>query len=251
MRIKTAALFGVLTSLLLVFPVDVGGQDVAPDQPDNPFVEISDTAARIRESASQLDTITAEEKAKIAASLQVIDANKLRYDQASASTKQDVAAATSSEKDSQTAQSQLEELRGSTVAAIENTSSEVLSAEAKTLRERISKTREGLAAVDLRMGSRSSARQSLLTAIDQTNEKLVNRQGELATFPGSDNSLMTAARKLEIFIPLGFIAGFYGMNFHHMPELNWRYGYPSVIALMLSITAGLLLWFRSKGWFGD
>lgn len=55
----------------------------------------------------------------------------------------------------------------------------------------------------------------------------------------------------SIFIPLGFIAGLYGMNFQNMPELQWRYGYGVVVALMISIAVGLLLWFRSKGWFDD
>ncbi|MEM9411384.1 MAG: CorA family divalent cation transporter [Planctomycetota bacterium] len=55
----------------------------------------------------------------------------------------------------------------------------------------------------------------------------------------------------SIFIPLGFIAGFYGMNFQNMPELHWRYGYPLVIALMISIASGLIFWFYRKGWFND
>jgi magnesium transporter len=59
-----------------------------------------------------------------------------------------------------------------------------------------------------------------------------------------------------IFIPLTFIVGVYGMNFDpasgplSMPELGWRYGYPAVMLLMASIAAGLIIWFRSKGWIG-
>jgi len=41
-----------------------------------------------------------------------------------------------------------------------------------------------------------------------------------------------------IFIPLTFIAGVYGMNFRYMPELEWRYGYPMVLLVMLIIGAG-------------
>jgi len=52
-----------------------------------------------------------------------------------------------------------------------------------------------------------------------------------------------------VFLPLTLIAGIYGMNFRHMPELTWRYGYPLVIAVMLAFT-GVLLWvFHRKGWF--
>jgi len=57
-----------------------------------------------------------------------------------------------------------------------------------------------------------------------------------------------------IFIPLGFIAGLYGMNFDHhgspwnMPELHWRYGYPFALALMLAVTGIMLSYFKRHGW---
>jgi magnesium transporter len=57
-----------------------------------------------------------------------------------------------------------------------------------------------------------------------------------------------------IFIPLTFIAGIYGMNFHpnspwNMPELEWYYGYPFSLALMLAVALSLVYYFRRKGWF--
>lgn len=59
-----------------------------------------------------------------------------------------------------------------------------------------------------------------------------------------------------IFIPLGFIAGLYGMNFNtgspwNMPELGWRYGYPVVLMTMLLVGVGMLYYFRQKGWIGS
>ncbi len=57
-----------------------------------------------------------------------------------------------------------------------------------------------------------------------------------------------------IFIPLGFIAGLYGMNFDpgaspwNMPELGWAFGYPAALLLMVAVAGGLLLFFRRKGW---
>lgn len=51
-----------------------------------------------------------------------------------------------------------------------------------------------------------------------------------------------------IFMPLSFIAGVYGMNFEHMPELSWRWGYPAVLALMAGVAVYMLRQFRKKGW---
>lgn len=52
-----------------------------------------------------------------------------------------------------------------------------------------------------------------------------------------------------IFMPLTFLAGIYGMNFHNMPELEWSGGYFAVIIVMLVIGLSMYAWFRSKGWF--
>lgn len=50
------------------------------------------------------------------------------------------------------------------------------------------------------------------------------------------------------FLPLTFIAGVYGMNFKRMPELEHRFGYPLVVAVMALTAAGIWVWFRRKGW---
>jgi magnesium transporter len=44
------------------------------------------------------------------------------------------------------------------------------------------------------------------------------------------------------------IAGVYGMNFEHMPELGWAVGYPFALMLMVLISAGLWVWFKRSGW---
>lgn len=51
-----------------------------------------------------------------------------------------------------------------------------------------------------------------------------------------------------IFIPLTFIAGVYGMNFRHMPELNWRWSYPAVWGLMVLVFIGMVIFFKRKKW---
>ena len=52
-----------------------------------------------------------------------------------------------------------------------------------------------------------------------------------------------------IFIPLTFIAGIYGMNFAHMPELEWQYGYLGIWMIILLIFLGMVFYFKSKKWF--
>ena len=51
-----------------------------------------------------------------------------------------------------------------------------------------------------------------------------------------------------VFLPVSFIAAVYGMNFEHMPELHWRYGYPAAWIVMLLIGTCLLVWFKRRGW---
>lgn len=51
-----------------------------------------------------------------------------------------------------------------------------------------------------------------------------------------------------IFMPLTFLAGLYGMNFRYMPELEWKMGYPLVLAVMLFTSIMMLVFFRKKKW---
>jgi magnesium transporter len=51
-----------------------------------------------------------------------------------------------------------------------------------------------------------------------------------------------------IFMPLTFIVGVYGMNFEHMPELQWKWGYPAVLGVMAVVGVGMLVAFRKKRW---
>jgi magnesium transporter len=60
-----------------------------------------------------------------------------------------------------------------------------------------------------------------------------------------------------VFIPLTLITGIYGMNFNterslwNMPELDWEWGYPFALALMATVAAALLFYFRKRGWLGS
>jgi magnesium transporter len=51
-----------------------------------------------------------------------------------------------------------------------------------------------------------------------------------------------------IFMPLSFIAGIYGMNFDHMPELKWEWGYPMALSIMGVVATVMLIGFRRKKW---
>ncbi len=51
-----------------------------------------------------------------------------------------------------------------------------------------------------------------------------------------------------IFMPLTFIAGLYGMNFKHMPELEWVYGYPFALGIMATVAIFMLGFFKYKKW---
>lgn len=52
-----------------------------------------------------------------------------------------------------------------------------------------------------------------------------------------------------LFIPPTFLVGVYGMNFLDMPELHWRYGYALTWAVIVAMMAGMLAFFKRKGWF--
>jgi len=52
----------------------------------------------------------------------------------------------------------------------------------------------------------------------------------------------------SIFIPLTFIAGIYGMNFDHMPELHAENGYYYVWGVMIVLFIGMMLYFKKKDW---
>ncbi|MBN1340062.1 MAG: magnesium/cobalt transporter CorA [Bacteroidales bacterium] len=64
-----------------------------------------------------------------------------------------------------------------------------------------------------------------------------------------NNVMMTLTTIATIFIPLTFIAGIYGMNFHDMPELGWRWGYPAALFFMLLTGLGMYMYIKKRKWF--
>ena len=84
-----------------------------------------------------------------------------------------------------------------------------------------------------------AARETVVTGI-QVNLAMV-QVGE------SEITKRLAAYAALVAVPT-MIAGVYGMNFEHMPELKWAWGYPMVMAVMAAIDAYLFFRFRKAGW---
>lgn len=77
--------------------------------------------------------------------------------------------------------------------------------------------------------------------------------GLVDLYVSSLSNRLTAAMKTlaviaTIFMPLSFVAGFWGMNFENLPGLHSPWGYPAALLLMIAVTATMLLMFRRKGW---
>lgn len=73
------------------------------------------------------------------------------------------------------------------------------------------------------------------------------------TYLSNVSNRMNAVMKVltiiaTIFIPLTFVAGIYGMNFKFMPELEWRWGYSLVLAVMAVIAVSMVIYFRKRKW---
>lgn len=86
----------------------------------------------------------------------------------------------------------------------------------------------------------------------ETNREMLSgmMDMQMANMSNRMNQVMKVLTVIAtIFIPLTFIAGIYGMNFDHMPELHYRYGYYIVWAVMLVVFAAMLAYFRNKKWF--
>jgi magnesium/cobalt transport protein CorA len=52
-----------------------------------------------------------------------------------------------------------------------------------------------------------------------------------------------------IFFPLTLLTGIWGMNFEHMPELSWQYGYPFALTIIATVGISLMVWFKRRGLF--
>ncbi len=85
-------------------------------------------------------------------------------------------------------------------------------------------------------------------AIDTSLESITNLYFSIQGYR-MNQVMKTLTIVATIFIPLTFIAGIYGMNFHYMPELEWQYGYAMVWGTFILIFVGMVFYLKKKKWF--
>ena len=93
--------------------------------------------------------------------------------------------------------------------------------------------------ISRRHSTATSLRDYTMQVRDLHNTQLEVRQNKTMT-------LLTVIT--TIFMPLTLIAGWYGMNFRYMPELEWRFGYPAVFVLSVAVIVYCLILFKRKKW---
>lgn len=72
----------------------------------------------------------------------------------------------------------------------------------------------------------------------------------LSSISNRTNAVMKVLTVIAtIFIPLTWIVGIYGMNFKHMPELEWQYGYLLAWLAMIAISVGMVVYFKIRKWW--
>lgn len=92
---------------------------------------------------------------------------------------------------------------------------------------------------------------SLVSLILNYDEVLENANSLLNTYHSVNSQKSNDVMKLltifsAFFLPLTFVAGIYGMNFDHMPELRWDIGYYLTLSVMLVIIIVIFVWFKRK-----
>jgi magnesium transporter len=92
----------------------------------------------------------------------------------------------------------------------------------------------------LRVDSAVETCMSLLTTV------LTAHQGQIGTWQNEDTKKISAWAAIALAPTL--IAGIYGMNFDHMPELHWAIGYPLALLLMVVVCGLLFRGFKRNGW---
>lgn len=112
----------------------------------------------------------------------------------------------------------------------------------------------GAAWLDAGLKERLEAVRHDIASLDEFEDSLSNRvqllQDAAANFVSlAQNDVVKLLTIVSVVgVPPVLVVGVYGMNFRFMPELQWHYGYPFALALMVASAVVPLIWFRFRGW---
>jgi Mg2+ and Co2+ transporter CorA len=90
----------------------------------------------------------------------------------------------------------------------------------------------------------------LLNEYEHEIDSLINLEEVISSHRGNE-IMKTLTVLTTIFTPIMAYGSLWGMNFKHMPELEWRYGYIFSIVIIIVSTALLYYFIKNKGWTGD
>ncbi|MEA2378660.1 MAG: magnesium transporter [Thermoleophilaceae bacterium] len=118
--------------------------------------------------------------------------------------------------------------------------------------------------MQLARGKHAIIHPEVRTYFRDVNDHLLRAHDQLESFRDLLTSILEAnlaqvtvrqnedVRKISAFVAIvavpTAIAGIYGMNFQHMPELSWTFGYPLVLGVMAVICLGMYRYFKKVGW---
>lgn len=94
---------------------------------------------------------------------------------------------------------------------------------------------------------RASGFRALLENVLNVNLALETKRLSEVSIAQADQTKKISSWAAILFTP-SLIGGIYGMNFDHMPELKWQYGYPFALGLMLLLSFALYLVFKRRDW---
>jgi magnesium transporter len=106
----------------------------------------------------------------------------------------------------------------------------------------------------IRIIERGDTFRSLLQSALTVNSTLVSQQQneEMRNLTETSLTQNEEVKKISAWAAIGFaptlVGTVYGMNFAHMPELNWYYGYPFALGLMVAISVTLYIVFKRRSW---
>jgi len=91
----------------------------------------------------------------------------------------------------------------------------------------------------------------VIDAIESFNDTLSSLQDlYLSSVSNKMNEVMKVLTVIAtLFVPLTFVAGVYGMNFEHMPELAWKWSYAVFWVVILAMSGTMLAYFKRNNWF--